>query len=577
MTDAARTEDRMAQDAVTRDAKKLIPVTLLSGFLGSGKTTMLQHILQNKSHQMRVAVIVNDMGELNIDANLVAKSGVLKREEQLVRLENGCICCTLRVDLLEEIAKIARDGEVDYIIIESSGISEPMQVAETFAFELPEQDTPEAMSDGESDSKSQAHKHKHESGSSQQAAKKAKTSDSSSNNKAEAKGIPSMQIDELFTKDKKMPLLRDIAVLDTCVTVVDVGNFFSTFDDPRMLLEIEEHRAQLPEQDMRTLTDLLCDQIEFADVIVLNKTDLVPTADVDAIEKIIRRFNSYAKIMRSVKGQVRPSSILGTKLFSFERAAAQQGWLESLIVPHVPETEEYGIGSFLYSARRPFHPYRLTELIQQEFVIVESPEMPPLPRDDDDDEHAQDGDEEDDGEDEDGGDDEEMAEAQEIEPLDAETIQERLAGKKAGLFKNLLRSKGVFWLGTRPKNYGTWSQAGLYCTLSNGGMWMVEIPEDERTRAMKALPNYAELVAQEFGDRGQEIVFIGRFSKNDDEIAKIRRAFDECLLTDDEMDEYRRDATDEWEDPFEPWSFYIFEDDDDDKEDDDKKKGEKKQ
>lgn len=547
---SAAVASHAAAAADTKQPKKLIPVTLLSGFLGSGKTTMLQHILQNKSHQLRVAVIVNDMGELNIDANLVAKSGVLKREEQLVRLENGCICCTLRVDLLEEIAKIAQDGDVDYILIESSGISEPMQVAETFAFELPEavvaKSEPEAEVEAEL-SKAGPKDHNH--ASHQQPAKRAKTS----SDESEAKGIPSMQLDELFPQGKHVPLLRDIAMLDTCVTVVDVANFFSTFDDPRMLVDIEEHRAQLPEQDTRTLTDLLCDQIEFADVIVLNKTDLVSAQDVAAIEKIVRRFNSYATIIKSVKGQVSPAAILGTKLFSFERAEAQQGWLESLTVPHVPETEEYGIGSFLYSARRPFHPMRLTELIQQAFVIVECPEMPPLPSDED---ETQEEDEPDESEN-----DEEMAEVEEIEPLDAETIQTRLAGKKAGLFKNLLRSKGIYWLGTRPKNYGTWSQAGLYCTLSNGGMWVAEFPDDERTREMKSLANYDALMAQEFGDRGQEVVFIGRFSKVNNEIEKIRSALDACLLSDDEMDEYRREATDEWDDPFEPWSFYTFEDD----------------
>ncbi|KAF1330520.1 Cobalamin synthesis protein, partial [Globisporangium splendens] len=517
--------------------KKLIPVTLLSGFLGSGKTTMLQHILQNKSHQLRVAVIVNDMGELNIDANLVAKSGVLKREEQLVRLENECICCTLRVDLLEEIAKIAKDGDVDYIIIESSGISEPMQVAETFAFELPpDEDNSDVNHAGHTK------KHGHGSLSQQQPMKQAKTSADSS----VQKGIPSMQLDELFPEGKRVPLLRDLAVLDTCVTVVDVANFFDVFDDPRCLVEIEEHRDQLPDQDTRTLTDLLCDQIEFADVIVLNKTDLVSASDIEAIEKVIRKFNSYAKIMRSVKGQVSPDAILGTKLFSFERAAAQESWLESLTIPHVPETEEYGIGSFLYSARRPFHPYRLTELLQQEFVIVECPDIPPLPTDEDDDD--------------DGEEDEEEDEAMEqtIEPLDPETIQKRLEGKKNGLFKNLLRSKGVFWLGTRPKNYGAWSQAGLYCTLPNAGMWVAEFPEEKRTHEMRSTKNYDALMAREFGDRGQEIVFIGRFSKEENEIASIRNALNECLLTDDEMDEYTQSKTDYWEDPFEPWTYYIF-------------------
>jgi G3E family GTPase len=511
---------------------------------------MLQHILQNKSHQLRVAVIVNDMGELNIDANLVAKSGVLKREEQLVRLENGCICCTLRVDLLEEITKIAKDGEVDYIIIESSGISEPMQVAETFAFELPaDEDNSEANHAGHTK------KHAYSSLSQQQhPVKQAKTSGDSSVQKG---GIPSMQLDELFPEGKQVPLLRDLAVLDTCVTVVDVANFFDVFDDPRCLAEIEEHRDQLPDQDTRTLTDLLCDQIEFADVIVLNKTDLVSASDIEAVEKMIRKFNSYAKIMRSVKGQVSPDAILGTKLFSFERAAAQEGWHESLTIPHVPETEEYGIGSFLYSARRPFHPYRLTELLQQAFVIVECPDIPPLPTDEDDASEEEEGEEEE--EDEKEGEDETME--QTIESLDSETIQKRLEGKKNGLFKNLLRSKGIFWLGTRPKNYGAWSQAGLYCTLSNAGMWIAEFPEEKRTHEMRSMKNYDALMAREFGDRGQEIVFIGRFSKEENQIASIRSALNSCLLTDDEMDECMQSKTDCWEDPFEPWTYYVFDDD----------------
>lgn len=556
----------MTSTLATQDAKqtkkKLIPVTLLSGFLGSGKTAMLQHILQNKSHQLRVTVIVNDMGELNIDANLVAKSGVLKREEQLVRLENGCICCTLRADLLEETTKTAQDGDVDYILIESSGISEPMQVAETFAFELPDavMMTREAMANDNNDGDDQSKtSHKNHSHSKQQPAKRAKVSGATTGGESEAKSIPSMQLDELFSEGKRVSLLRDITVLDTCVTVVDVANFFSTFDDPRMLRDIEEYRSQLPEQDTRTLTDLLCDQIEFADVIVLNKTDLVNEGDVDAFEKIVRRFNSNAKIMKSVKGYVSPAAILDTKLFSFERAAAHEGWLESLTVPHISETKEYGIGSFLYNARRPFHPFRLTELIQKEFVIVECPEMPPLSNDDED---------ADEGHEEQDENDEKMPEAQEIEPLDAETVQERLEGKNAGLFKNLLRSKGIYWLGTRPKNYGTWSQAGLYSMLSNGGMWVCAFPENERTREMKSMKNYEALMEQEFGDRGQEVVFIGRFSKVDDEIQKIRSALDACLLTDDEMDEYRREAIDEWDDPFEPWSFYTFEDDGEDEDQD---------
>jgi G3E family GTPase len=539
-----------ATSASDSKAKKLIPVTLLSGFLGSGKTTMLQHILQNKSHKLRVAVIVNDMGELNIDADLVAKSGVLKREEQLVRLENGCICCTLRVDLLEEIARIAKGGEVDYIVIESSGISEPMQVAETFAFELPEEEGNQDAVEEDDDRETKKPKHTH-------------GHDTVKDKKS--KGLPTMQVDELFSgvgsDGQKLPLLKDIAELDTCVTVVDAGNFFQVFEDHRMLAQIEEHKNELPEQDTRTLTDLLVDQIEFADVIVLNKTDLVPPAELQQIEKVIRKFNTYAEILTSVKGKVDPKQLLGTKRFSFERAQARDGWLESLTVPHTPETEEYGIGSFLYSARRPFHPLRLGELIQKEFVIVESPDLPPPPMDD---EHADEEEEEeeqtDQEEEHDEEGDEEMDEAP--QPLDEETLRERLHNKQHGLFKNLLRSKGVFWLGTRPKNYGTWSQAGLYCTMANGGMWIEAFPEKRRTRDMKALPNYEQLMALEFGDRGQEIVFIGRFDKAKNEIAAIRAALDACLLTDNEMSQYRNEeGLEDWEDPFEPWSYYDFEDD----------------
>ncbi|KAF4319389.1 hypothetical protein BBO99_00004896 [Phytophthora kernoviae] len=540
-------------------------VTLLSGFLGSGKTTLLQHILKNKDHALRVAVIVNDMGELNIDANLVASAGVLQREEQLVRLENGCICCTLRVDLLEQIARIAQQGEVDYIVIESSGISEPMQVAETFVFELPEgveEDQITTAKPDPSTSPSKAKRSRTESNAS--SAGDTTTSSTPASPTEKSVGIPSIQLDELLVRNgETLPLLRDIAHLDTCVTVVDAATFFHVFDDPRMLADIEEHRSQLPEGDTRTLTDLLIDQIEFADVILLNKTDLVPAKDVEAIEKVLRRLNSYAKIERTVKGRVSPKMILGTKLFSFERASQQTGWLESLTVPHTPETLEYGIGSFLYKASRPFHPARFTGIIQDEFVIVEAPSLPPFPSDDnDDDGHDHDHDheeEEEEGDEQAEGDDEDQ-DMEDGEPLDEQEIAKRLECKQNGLFKNLLRSKGVFWLGTRSFNYGTLSQAGLYCTLANGGMWIAALPEDERTRTMKELPNYSDLMAREHGDRGQELVFIGRFSQEDDEIARIRGALDSCLLTDEEMKKYKANDIEDWEDPFEPWEYYTFED-----------------
>ncbi|GLD98422.1 hypothetical protein PINS_up007119 [Pythium insidiosum] len=457
------------------------------------------------------------MGAVNIDANLVAKSGVLQRKEQLVRLENGCICCTLRVDLMEEIARIADAGEVDYIVIESSGISEPMQVAETFAFELPTRDP------------SDESKRRHE--------------------------------DDTL----RLPQLRDLARLDTCVTVVDASSFFHVFEDTRLLMQLDAHRDELPDQDTRTLTDLLVDQLEFADVVILNKTDLAPAHEIDAVDRVVRKFNPHARILQTMRGRVRPEEILGTKLFSFERAQASEGWLESLTTPHVPETVEFGIASFLYAAPRPFHPHRLCELVQSSFVIVESPELPPPMMDDEHEDEEEEVEEptdtEDDEEEQAAGDDEEMEDA--VQPLDAATVDDRLRSKRRGVFKNLLRSKGVFWLATRPKNYGTWSQAGLYCTMANGGMWIADYPEKRRTRSMKELPNYDELMAREFGDRGQEIVFIGRFGSGTREIDAIRSALDRCLLTDEEMVRFRQLDVSDWEDPFEPWSFYEFDDDDD--------------
>ena len=265
-----------------------LPVTVLSGFLGAGKTTVLSHILNNRQGK-KVAVIVNDMSEINIDAAIVQNEVSLNRsEEKLVEMSNGCICCTLREDLLEEVTKLARDGRFDYLVIESTGISEPLPVAETFTF-------------------------------------------------ADEDGIS----------------LSDVASLDTMVTVVDAVNFLKDYDEAKYLQDTGE---SLGEEDERSVADLLVEQVEFADVILISKTDLANTADTQRLTAILKTLNTHAKIVPIAQGQVPIDEVLSTGLFNFERAQQAPGWLKEMRGEHGPETEQYGIGSFTYEARRPFHP-----------------------------------------------------------------------------------------------------------------------------------------------------------------------------------------------------------------------------
>ena len=272
-----------------------LPVTVLSGFLGAGKTTVLSHILNNREGK-KVAVIVNDMSDINIDASMVKSEVSLSHsEEKLVEMSNGCICCTLREDLLLEVNKLAKDNKFDYLVIESTGISEPLPVAETFTF-------------------------------------------------ADEKGVS----------------LSDVAKLDTMVTVVDAVNFLKDYEDAKYLQDTGE---SLGEDDERSVADLLVDQIEFADILLVSKTDLVEAEDVEKLNATLRSLNTSAKIIPITHGKVDIQNVLNTGLFDFEKAQQSPGWLQEMRGEHVPETEEYGISSFSYVARRPFYPEKFYNFV----------------------------------------------------------------------------------------------------------------------------------------------------------------------------------------------------------------------